>query len=135
MSRSDVLKTASIILVALSTLYAAEKVHTTGKILKVEQKVNTRVLYYMVNTPVTKDEPYYEVTVQLKDTIYLGRYTPRHADDTLPEEWQTSSSVQARVEGRNLFLQRPSGSDMEFVIVKRSAVKSQQQVSEPTPPK
>ncbi len=66
---------------------AAEKTYQTGKIVDIQQKKTTRVLYYQVNTPITKDEPYYEVSVQVKDTIYVGDYTPRHSADTLPDEW------------------------------------------------
>lgn len=121
-----------LVAVTLQGASGAEKLYQAGKIIDVQQKTNTRILYYVVNTPVTKDEPYYEVSVQLKDTIYLGRYTPRHSDETLPEEWQPGAPVEARVDGHHLFLRRPSGADMEFAIAKRTAVKSQQ-TSQPAP--
>jgi len=62
--------------VAIPGLYAAEKQYQTGKIVNIQQKTTTRILYYQVDTPITKNEPYYEVSVQVKDTIYVGDYTP-----------------------------------------------------------
>jgi hypothetical protein len=105
------------------TLYAVEKQYQTATVVEVQQKTNTRVLYYVVDTPITKDEPYYEVSVQLKDMVYLCRYVPRHAQDTLPVEWGSGATVAARVEGRHLFVKRPGGNDVDFVVAKRTAVR------------
>ncbi len=52
---------------------AVEKPYQTGKIVDVQRKVETRVLYYLVNTPVTQDDPYYEVSVRLGTTVYQRR--------------------------------------------------------------
>jgi len=116
------------------TLYAAQKQYLTVTIVEVQQKMNTRILYYVVDTPITKDEPYYEVSVQVKDTLYLGRYVPRHAQDDLPEEWAAGAAVQARVEGRHLFVKRPSGNDVDFAIIKHTVVKPVEKTSGPAPP-
>jgi len=117
---------------AIPGLYAAEKLYQTGKIVDIQQKTTTRVLYYQVNTPITKDEPYYEVSVQVKDTIYVGDYTPRHAADTLPEEWNVpQAEVRVRLEKHSMFLTRPVGSELQFVIVKRIAVTPAQKSSGP----
>jgi hypothetical protein len=113
----------ALLLLALGHLFAAQKPYQQATITDIQQKVNTRVLYYVVNTPITKDEPYFEVSVQLKDKLDLGRYIPRHADDTLPEEWRIGFVVDARIDGRRLFLKRPSGSDLQLVILKQTAIK------------
>ncbi len=108
----------------------------TGKILDVQQKTNTRVLYYLVNTPVTQDDPYFEVSVQVKDTIYVGNYSPRHARDTLPDEWNVpQTEVRLRLEKHYMFLTRPSGSELQFVITKRIAAAPAQKNPEPPSPK
>jgi hypothetical protein len=123
-----------LLLAALANpgLYAAEKPYQTGKIVDVQQKTNTRILYYQVNTPVTKDEPYYEVSVQVKDTIYVGDYAPRHAAETLPEEWAVpQAEVRLRLEKHYMFLTRPAGTELQFVITKRIAAVPVQKVSEP----
>jgi len=109
-----------IIGAALSAL-AAEPQYQQATILNIEQKTNTRVLYYIVNTPITKDEPYFDVSLQLKDVVYTARYTPRHKDDELPDDWKAGSTVQARVHGRHLDLKGPGGNEVELVILKRKA--------------
>jgi hypothetical protein len=109
-------------MVAIPGLHAAEKLYDTGTIVDIQQKTTTRVLYYQVNTPITKDEPYYEVSVQVKDTIYVGDYTPRHSADTLPEEWSApQAEVRLRLEKHYMFLTRPTGTELQFVIIKRMA--------------
>jgi hypothetical protein len=127
------LATRICLVVALLAPFAggAEKQYQTGRMLSLEEKTNTRILYYQVDTPITKDEIYYEVTVQLKDGVYLGRYTPRHSSDTLPVEWGKDEEVPARVQGRHLWLQKPTGSELEFVIVKVTPVKTEQKGSTP----
>lgn len=122
---------------SISSLYAAEKLYMTGKILDVEQKTNTRVLYYLANTPVTKDEPYFEVSVKVKDTIYIGDYSPRHAGDSLPDEWNVpQAEVRLRLEKHYMFLTRPAGSELQFVITKRIAAAPAQKIPEsPSPNK
>jgi hypothetical protein len=108
----------------------------TGKILDVERKTKTRVLYYVVNTPVTQDDPYFEVSVLVKDTIYVGEYSPRHARDTLPDEWNVpQTEVRLRLEKHYMFLTRPSGSELQFMITKSIAAAPAQKNPEPPSPK
>jgi hypothetical protein len=118
---------------ALPALYAVEKEYQPGVILKVEKEAHTRVLYYLVNTPVTQDDPYYEVSIRFKNQIYVGEYTPRHAVDTPPEEWQTGSTVQARLEKHHMFVKGPGGTDWKLVIVKRTPVQEEKDSPEPVP--
>jgi len=122
--------------VLIPNLNAAEKLYMTGKIIDVQQKANTRVLYYVVNTPVTQDDPYFEVSVQVKDAIYVGDYNPRHAGDTLPDEWNVpQTEVRLRLERHYMFLTRPAGSELQFVITKRIAAAPAQKNAEPPSPK
>jgi hypothetical protein len=111
------------ILVMVSFLAAAGKQFTTGTIVDVREKTTTRVLYYQVDTPITRDDPYYELSVQIKDTVYFGRYTPMHSGDALPEDWHAGSAVQARIDGRHLVLKRPSGTEMSFTFTKHPVVR------------
>jgi len=117
----------------LPSLSAAEKpLYQTGKIVDVQQKTKTRILYYQVDTPVTKEDPYYELSVQVKDTIYVGDYSPRHAGDALPEEWNVpQTEVRVRLEKHYMFLTRPAGTELKFVITKRIPVSS---AESPEPP-
>jgi hypothetical protein len=109
--------------IAIPSFYAAENLYQTGKILDIQRKTTTRILYYQVDTPITKDEPYFEVSVRVKDTIYVGDYSPRHASETLPDEWNVAQTeVRLRLEKHYMFLTRPAGTELKFVITKRIPV-------------
>jgi len=124
-------------LVAIPGLCAVEKQYQMGEIVDIQQKTNTRILYYQIDTPITKDEPYYEVSVRVKDTIYVGDYTPRHSADTLPEQWNVpQAEVRLRLEKHSMFLTRPVGAELQFVVIKRIAVAPAQKSSDsPSPMK
>ncbi|MGA8150942.1 MAG: hypothetical protein WB952_08335 [Terriglobales bacterium] len=127
---------AILVLTSLTqpTLYAAAQSYQPATIVEVQEKTNTRVLYYVVDTPVTEDVPYYEVSVQLKDMVYLGRYVPRHTQDTLPVEWSAGATVETRIDGHHLFVKRPNGGDVDFVIAKRTIARPGEKTSGPAAP-
>jgi hypothetical protein len=102
-------------------LFAIEKPYQTGKIVDIESKVRTRVLYYLVNTPITQDDPYYEVSVEVNNVVYVGEYTPRHSADTLPLGWDIEAEVQARVEKSSMFVRRSQGRELQLPIIKHFA--------------
>ncbi len=110
-----------IVIVLVSMAFAVQGAYLDGTIVDVQKKVNTRTLYYIVNTPVTKDDPYYELQIKVKDTVYTAQYTPRHEDDTLMNDYKPDTPVQARIEKRHLFLKREGGNDLDLVIVKRAS--------------
>jgi hypothetical protein len=107
--------------------WAAENPSLTGTIVDVQQKEHTKVLYYLVNTPVTQDEPYFAVSVRIRDRIYSGEYQPRHAAELLPEAWKPNAEVQLRLEKHSMYLRRPDGGEAEFVITRRAAAPASSQ--------
>ena len=107
-----------LFLLTLPGVYAVEKQYQTGKILDVQQKARTRTLYYIVNTPVTRDEPYYELAIQVNDTVYVAEYTPRHSADTLPDNWRSGAEIQLKADKRHLSVKRPGESEADLVVVK-----------------
>ena len=111
--------------VLITFALAAQNSYQEGKIVDVQKRVNTRVLYYIVNTPVTRDDAFYEVQLQLQNTRYTAQYTPRRQEETFPDEYVPGSKVEAKVEKRHMFLKRPSGNDLDLVIVKRASAASQ----------
>jgi hypothetical protein len=128
--------TLVLMMVALPGSFGAEKQYDTGKIVDVQQKNTTRILYYQVDTPVTKDEPYFEISVRIKDTVYVGDYSPRHAAETLPEEWNVpNAEVRLRVEKHFMFLMRPAGTELQLTIVKRVPVTPAKSISDTASPK
>jgi hypothetical protein len=109
-----------LVLLSLSSLYAAEKKVERGRIITVEKKVHERVLYYLVNTPVTEDDPYYEVALRLGDTILLTEFTPRHAADNLPDGWTDGAAVQIKLTDKHhALVSQADGIELQLEIVKR----------------
>ena|SRR5258708_3984105 len=109
-----------VVLVSLPGLRAAEKQYAGGRIVNVEKKSHERVLYYLVNTPVTQDDPYYEVLLQQDNWLYLSEYTPRHAADSLPDDWKPSTEIQMKLaDKRHVFVKGPGGLELQLLIVKR----------------
>jgi hypothetical protein len=102
-------------------VFAVEHPYQTGKIVSIQQKTRSRVLYYQVDTPVTQDDPYFEISVQIGNTIYIGDYAPRHTADTLPEDWKPGTEIKARLEKHYAFLQRPEGRELQLTLVKHEA--------------
>jgi hypothetical protein len=110
---------ACIVLVAL-TLPAAQNGYVDGKIVHVEDKVKS-----------TRDDPYYEITVQVKDIAYKGIYTPRHAKDLLPPEWIPGANVKVKIDGRHMTLLTPGEHEIETAIMSRTVDKVEQPGSAP----
>ena len=124
-----------VVSVLVSTAFAVLGSYVDGSIVNVQKKVNTRVLYYIVNTPVTRDDPYYEVQMRVKDTVYTAQYTPRHEDDSILEDYRPETKVQARVEKRHLFLKRGDGNDLDLIIVKRAPAEKGKGMTDAVPVK
>jgi hypothetical protein len=110
-------------LFSFSYLFAAEKRYLPGRIITVEKKFHERVLYYLVNTPVTQDDPYFEVSLQLGDNVLVTEYTPRHAADELPDGWTDNAEVQMKVTDKHhVWVKQPGGTELQLDIVKRTQV-------------
>jgi hypothetical protein len=125
----------AIFLLSLSVLASAvEKQYQNGVILKNDQKKNTRVLYWVVDTPITEDDVYYDLTVATKDKVYIARYTPRHHDDSLPDQWITGSTAKVRVDGGHLCIEDNDGAETKLVIIKRRSPTPTEQISMPAQP-
>ncbi len=124
----------SFLLLSLAlNLSAVEHPYQAGKIINIQQDVHTRVLYYVVNTPVTQDDPYYDVTIQVKDMVYVGEYTPRHSADTLPLGWDVHADVELRVEKGAMFARRPDGRELQLAMVKHYSAAPQSQPGSSSP--
>jgi len=124
-----------LLAILLPGLQAVEKQYETGKIIRVEKKAHTRVLYYLVNTPITQDDPYYEVSIRFGDQVCIGEYTPRHAADTPPQTWEPGSEVLARVEKHHMYVKGSGGAEWDLMIVKRLPASDGKSTADPTPTK
>jgi hypothetical protein len=97
-----------------------------GKIVDIQQGTHSRVLYYQVDTPITQDDPYYEISVQIRNVVYVGEYAARHAADTLPEDWKAGADIKVRLEKHYMFLERPEGRKLQLQLVKQVPAKPAQ---------
>ena len=111
-----------ILLATTPAVFGAQKSYSTGKFVEVQQKTRDKVDMYLVNTPVTSPVPYFEISLELGATDYIAEYSPRHSAEELPEAWRAGESVEARVDKRHLFLKRPDGTEMQWLITKRTPV-------------
>jgi hypothetical protein len=70
---------------------------------------------------VTQNDPYYEVSLQLGDTILSTEYTPRHAADELPDGWTDDAEVQMKVTDKHhVWVRQAGGTELQLDIVKRT---------------
>jgi hypothetical protein len=103
----------------LAPLSAIEQSYATATLRGVQKKYHDHVLYYVYNTPVMREDPYFEVSVQLGDTVVVGEYTPRYDGEPLPDNWKVGEPVQVRLEKHYIHLQRSNGTDVKFLISDR----------------
>ena len=121
-------------LISLPSLKAAEKQYEAGRIVDVEKKSHDRVLYYVGNTPEIREEPYYELSLQLNNFVYQCEYTPRHAADELPEGWNPGTTVQIKtMDKRHMLVRQPGGTELQLLIVKRIPGTAATEVPKPAP--
>jgi hypothetical protein len=100
---------------------ATQPQYQKAKLLSLERKTRSRVLYYQVNTPVTREDPYYGISVDANHTTYVGEWVPRHDDDTPPDSWKVGDMLEVRLEKHYIYLKQPGGMDMKLEIMKRFA--------------
>lgn len=114
-----------LLLLAFSaSLYAVERGEQPMTIVRAETKVRDRVVAWVNDTPIYNQDPFFEVVVRAGDKLLQAERDPEHAFEMLPVFWKPGVKVQGRIQGHSLFLKRPNGAEMRFVILKRSAVPS-----------
>jgi len=101
----------------------------TGRIVDVQKNVNTKTLYWLVNTPVTQDETTYIISVHLKDKILMGRYELGHGQEAPPETWVKDRAVRVEIAGDMMYLRAPAGTEYKLSIMKRKAAAMMRPVS------
>jgi hypothetical protein len=107
-----------LILVLLPLILWSADAGQFGRIVSVQKNVNTKTLYYIVNTPITQDEITYTITVHLKNKTYLGVYAPGKSDPPPPGEWVKDRPVRVQIDGDTMYLKPPAGQDFKVKIAK-----------------
>jgi hypothetical protein len=134
----NILASATLLLFLVSSchLYGAEKQYEAGRIVTVEKKFHERVLYYVVNTPITQDDPYYEITLRLGDLMLLTEFTPRHTSDELPEGWTGNAKVFIKITDKHhVSVKQDGGTELQLLLVKRLPTTETAADPEPAPAK
>jgi hypothetical protein len=106
--------------------YAVESGVQTMTIVRAEEKAHDQVVAWVNDTPIYQEDPYFALTVRTGDRLLEAEYEPRNAWETLPVFWKPGTKVQGRIEKQSLFLKRPNGTEIRFVIVKRTTVPAEQ---------
>ena len=88
-------------------------------ILSANQKTRDRIVYYVVNTPLYHEDPYFEVAVRAGESTLVGEREPRNSAERLPVDWKPGVVVRGRVDGHHIFLQRSNGTEVRFIITRR----------------
>ena len=104
--RGWVITFATLVLLASTVGAVAKKGVQPGVVLTVEHKTRSRVQYYIVNTPVTTEDPYLEMEVDSGGLVYTVDYEPHSAQEVLPDGCMPGQAVKVRLESKhNLFVQ------------------------------
>ena len=115
-----VLVALGLFLGSAASSLAVESSYFPLTIVRAEQKTRDRVVYWVVNTPLYHEDPYFEVAVRAAGTVVVGEREPRNAHEMLPEEWKPGARIQGRIDKHHLFLRRPNGTEVRFIITHRT---------------
>jgi hypothetical protein len=118
----------ALVLVFVLDLEASALVVQSGSlrltIVRAEIKTRDRIVYWEVNTPIYHEDPYFEVEVRVAGMVLVAERDPRNYPEMLPEDWKPGTLVQGRVDSRHLYLQRPNGTEVRFIITRRTKIPS-----------
>ena len=106
-------------LVSCTVALAVESGEQPMTIVSAETKLRDRVVAWVNDTPIYNQDPYFEVTVRAGQKLLRAERDPEHRYEMLPDFWKPGVQVQGRVQGHSLYLKRPNGAEMRFVILKR----------------
>ncbi len=108
-----------LFLVPGAVSFAVENGDLPLTIVRAEVKTRDRVVAWVVNTPIYNEDPYFEVAVRTAKTVIVAERDPEHRHEALPEDWKPGAIVQGRVDRHHLFLRRPNGTEVRFIITHR----------------
>lgn len=118
---------ALLLLLGLAaSLVAVESGSLTLTIVRAEQKTHDRVLLYLVDTPIYQEDPYFEVAVRAGGLVVVAERDPEHNWETLPADWKPGAPVKGRIEKHHLYLRRPDGLYVRFIITSRTKAPAEQ---------
>jgi PEGA domain len=108
-----------LVLCLATQLWSADENWQAARIVDVQKNVDSQTMYWVANTPVTRDVTTYRISVHHKDKILIGAYTASRSQPPPPEEWSRDRLVKLRLEGDNMYLLARSGDEFKLPIAKR----------------
>ena len=75
-----------ILFLCTSVVAAVQTPWQRGRIFEVRKSVDSKPLYWIANTPVTKDEVTYTIAVDVEDKLIVGVYTVDKSHNAPPDE-------------------------------------------------
>jgi hypothetical protein len=109
-----------LFLVPGAVSFAVENGDLPLTIVRAEVKTRDRVVAWVVNTPIYNEDPYFEVAVRTAKMVIVAERDPETRHEILPEDWKPGAIVQGHVDQHHLFLRRPNGTEVRFIITRRS---------------
>jgi hypothetical protein len=106
---------------------AVESGYQPLTIVRAEQKTRDRLLLYLVDTPIYNEDPYFEVEVRSGGRSLVAERDPERKSEMLPIDWKPGANVKGRVDKHHLYLQRPNGTEVQFLIVRRTKIAPEKQ--------
>jgi len=114
-----------LLLASGANSFAVESTSFPLTIVRSEVKTRDRVVYWEVNTPIYHEDPYFEVAVRVSGALIVAERDPeRH--EMLPLDWKPGVRIQGRADKHHLYLQRPNGSEVRFIITHRTNAPQEQ---------
>lgn len=120
----------ALVLAGTCSLGTVQGVWQSGRIVEVQKSVDSKPLYWIANTPVTKDETTYRITVQLGQRLIVGVYTLDKLQGAPPNEWVHGHPVKLQLNGDDMYLKPISGDEIKLRIVKRKVTSAMKPVTE-----
>jgi hypothetical protein len=119
-----------LVLACTCALCASQGGWQSGRIVEVRKTVDSKPIYWLVNTPVTKDEITYTITVHLGQKLLVGVYSLDRLQGPPPDQWVGERPVKVQLDGDNMYLKLLSGDDIKLRIVKRKSAPPMQPVTD-----
>ena len=129
-TRIRVLGFLVILFLCTCVIAAVQTPWQRGRIFDVRKTVDSKPLYWIANTPVTKDEVTYTIGVNVEHKLIVGVYTVDKSHNAPPDEWTRGRAIKLLIDGDRMSLKPVSGGDVELRIVKRNRVGSMRPITD-----
>lgn len=116
MARFHSLAVSVVVLFFSSTLWCAD--WQVGRIDQVRKDVSSKVLYYLVNTPVTEDTTTYTISVHVQNRLVTASYDLDKVQSEPPVEWTENTPLWVQVSDKTLYLKSATSGEYKLTISK-----------------